>query len=134
MSDPRTSKITLWHWLNYIYERESNKYKLEGIKMIIQKTTKKLPGIYKWLYTVAGHTVHLKEVTSCTFVYIISAYIQWISRIWNWKHIIYIITTMKYAGINIAKCLHDLYVWEKLENWWLLSKNRINKTIFHVHE
>lgn len=42
MSDPRTSKITLWHWLNYIYERESNKYKLEGIKMIIQKTTKKV--------------------------------------------------------------------------------------------
>lgn len=76
MSDPRTSKITLWHWLNYIYERESNKYKLEGIKMIIQKTTKKSPGIYKWLYTVAGHTVHVKEVTSCTFVYIISAYIQ----------------------------------------------------------
>lgn len=41
--------------------------------MIIQKQQKS-PGIYKWLYTVAGHTVHVKEVTSA-LLYISSVHI-----------------------------------------------------------
>lgn len=70
-------------WIIYMRGKAINKTGRD--KNDNSKNNNKSPGIYKWLYTVAGYTVHVKEVTSCTFVYIISAYIQRISRIWNWK-------------------------------------------------